>query len=744
MLSLQNGRIRLNIDRSNGALLAVTDLSRDVSYTLSSHGFSLTASGKVYFAHGKAQAFAKTADGIEFLFREGEFTATIRYVLPDDRPFFERRVSFSKSRGEWNADRVVCDKITLAEPASEILLHDDQTFWHVPTNYFIRMGDGGICCGLEYPYWDTEEEGCDRVTLGFSPNYKVEDGEWFVSEKTFFVVYRNEGIKRSAHGPYPGPIDVKKHYPDIFTNGGIHQHFKDHVIPEDAGFPIETLDWGEVWAMQEFVEYHLPLQPLPEDGWFLWQNGWWARLFSPDITCIEPLVRAGVKDLLTAAMYFGHDNHPSTEPEYIRDMRITPMGFPIYKHEHPGIGSAANDTMHGTVEAGDGDEIVGYTETFEAPRPYDEFIRQARDKGIYIGSFCTPNIVYRERPEWAALHEDGTPHEYFSTRLGCAASDEYMDFHFEATTRVLERYSPRFWCFDGRWINYREIAGYHFESVGEDQCYAANHGHPVGDKRYKEWKNIEKFKAKLRARYPRICMEQYYGLKRGGIWSLVNFNSDENYYEMGTVPNNRLQTWHNENDRFRPVYMNYSSIFGDTPPAFEASIISCLSTSYYCQVSRGYNALRDYPECADILKKWRAFADENLRFLKSRRTIFGEPGQYAADGSAHMIGDEGFIFIFTADGANVDARIPMMRHIGLAEKEGQKYRISVVSAVGEKGDGAECALPSDVLTYNDTLRCRITPNTAAVLKIEPTDGEPTLTPVPFAPEDAVVEAFPKD
>ncbi len=741
-ITIKNSKVSILLDRTRGRMLSVTDCSAGADYGFSDAGFSLTADGRVYFANASAESCAKTANGVEFLYRDGDFTAKLRYILPENGAFVERELAFRKNKGEWNADKIVCENFSLNEAANEILFHDDQSPWHVPTNYFIRYADGGLYCGLEYPYWDPETDGKSQLTLGFSPNYAVKCGEWFVAEKTFLGAYRKEGITRTAHGPYPGPIKVTKHYPDIYTNGGIHQHFNGHVIPEDAGFPLETLDWGEIWAMQDFFTHYLPLQPLPEDDWFTWQNGWWARLFSPDITCIEPLVRAGVKDLLTAAMYFGHDNHPSTEPEYIRDMRIEPMGFPIYKHEHLGIGSSTND-MHSYVERTEEDEVIGYTETFEAPRPYDEFIRQAKEQGINICSFCTPNIVYKERPQWAATHEDGTPHEYFSTRLGCAACDEYMDFHYEATCRVLDRYKARFWDFDGRWINFREIAGYHFETVGEEQCYSADHGHPIGDKNYKEWKNIEKFKAKLRRRYPKICMEQYYGLKRGGVWSLVNFNADENYYEMGTVANNRLQTWHNENGRFRPVYMNYASIFGDTPGEFEVSLISALSTSYYAQLSRGYNALRDYPECADTLKKWKAFADKNLRLLKSRRTLFGEPGQYPVDGSAHIVGDEGYIFLFTSPGSYAGGRIPMMRWIGLDEKAGAKYRISVVAAVNEKGETAECALSSDIVSYNGTLSFRMTPNTAVVLKVDPADADavPTAVDLPFAADEAVVDAF---
>ena len=64
-------------------------------------------------------------------------------------------------------------------------------------------------------------------------------------------------------------------------SAGLSQHFKGKGIPlviEDV--PLETLDWGEVWAMQEFMRHVLPNDlSLPEDGYWVWQNGWWARLY---------------------------------------------------------------------------------------------------------------------------------------------------------------------------------------------------------------------------------------------------------------------------------------------------------------------------------------------------------------------------------------------------------------------------------------------------------------------------------
>ncbi len=740
-ITLENESIRVLLDAQTGGLSSIYDKSIGAEYKIKSNGFSAVINGEKYFECPTLTQAQKTDCGAEFLYSDRDVTAKLEYTLTGENKFIEKKLSFSRG-GEWTLDSVVCDDIKLASPANEILFHDDQTLWHVPTNYFIRYDNGGIFCGLEYPYWDSSDSGNDSLTIGFSPRYSVKDGENFEAEKTFIGVYRREGITRTSHGPYPN--GTKSEYHDVFKHTGLEQHFAGNVVPEDAGMPEEVLDFGEVWAMQEFFEFYLPIQPLPEEGYWLWQNGWWAGLFSPDINCLDPLIRAGVRDILVAAMYYGHDNHPSTEPNYMRDMRIDPIGFPIYENPDPDGVKDGMSGWHRVVYPENKEEgIIGYSDTFEAPAAYDRFVKAAMDKGVYVTSFSTPNNAYKNRPEWWALHEDGRVQEYFRNRISCPACDEFMDFHFEAMCRVMDRYPGRYWSFDGRWLGYRELAGYHFKTIGEAPCYSAEHGHPVGDSKYKEWKNIQKFKRKLRERYPNKCVEQYYGLKRGGAWALTDLNADENYYEMGSVVNNRYQTWHNENSRFRPVYLNYSSIFGTDPKSFEYSLVSSFSTSYYAQLSKGYKALEKYPECAEILKKRKKWADENHRLFKKRRCLFGQPGDHAVDGSAHMIDDEGLIFIFSADGNYVDVRIPFTRWIGLREDAEAEYLVTVEDILPQKDGEVSCEICSPVLSYGDEFRCRLSPSTALILRVVPKSESAACekNDVKFSPDDKVVNAF---
>jgi len=749
VLSLKSSNFVLSADGKKGQILSIENNKIGTQYGVKAAPFYVVINGKKYFENASADSFEQKENALSFTYKENGFEAVLTYSAVDNLPFVEAWLSVKNNTDETvTFDKVIVNNLVFSSPAEEIVFHDDQTLWHVPTCYFARMKNGGVVLGLEYPYWENVAEGGgvieesnENVILGYSPKFDVKAGEAFLSEKIFIGVYEFTGKLRHSEGPYPTKKEYK-YYPDILRTGGINQHFPGNVIPEDAGVPELVLDWGEVYAMQDFLRYYLPEQRLPEDGYWFWQNGWWACIFNADIKALEPLERAGIRDLMTAAIYFGHDNHPTTEPKYIRDMRTKPLGFPRVK-DNEGVHAGGTEGWHSFAEKAEGVEKSDeYTEEFHAPEAYETLVSEAEKKGIYISSFSTPNNAYLERPEWLALDENGKAHEYFGTRLSCPACDEYMDFHFDMLSKVIDRYKKRFWAFDGRWMCYSEIAGYHFGSVGPLPCCNPNHGHPIGDGRYKEWKNIEKFKRKLREKYPTMCLEEYYGLKRGGIWSMSSLNSDENYYEMASPENNRLQTWHNENDRFRPVYINYSSVFGSTVSEFEYSLISSMSTSSYVQVSIGYNALRDYPECADILKKHKKWADENYRYFKKRRCIFGIPGENAADGSAHILDGEGIIYIFTAPNVTVDARITFDEMLGFTKDESKSYKITTVTTVKRDGEDSYCETVCDTISFGDTLRARISPNTAAILKVEKSDSVTAIeNKVGFSVNDTVVCAF---
>ncbi|MBO4229094.1 MAG: hypothetical protein J5938_01940 [Clostridia bacterium] len=559
----------------------------------------------------------------------------------------------------------------------ELHYHDDKTIWHVPMSVFVRYPEYSVFYGLEYPYWD------DTAKMAFSPWLPMKAGETLACEKAFLGVCRRSGKEISSHGPYPGKRKQKYH--DMFSpeKGGLPQHVPDGVIPDDMGIPEEQLDTGEIRAMRDFLALHIGHYPLPEEGYFVWQNGWWAGLFLTDKDCIDVMSRSGIHDILTAMMYYGYDSHPNCFPNYIREVRFDPLRFPAVTDEMIQIGEQkamrsqknrdkGEMILHHEVECDETVRTSGETAGFVPPPKYEKLIRIGEECGVHVASFSTPNNSYSAYPEWHALKENGTPYDYFGSPLSCPACKEYMERHFQMIESVLQETRPRLWSFDGRWMGYREFdLG---EAIGEQPCWSESHGHLPGKSRYIEWKNIIEFKRRLRERFPDLVMEHYYGMKRGGTWSLLYFNSDENVFECSCADDNRFQTWHNENDRFRPTYLNYAPIFG-AGEELEYSMISAISTAEYAQTASAYHALKNDPKSLEIFRKWKDWAGKNIRYLRDRDTLFGCPGDVSIDGSSHILDGEGWVFLFNTVDFDDIAALSLSEIPGL---KGKNYEADVI------------------------------------------------------------------
>lgn len=679
---LENARIAVGVDKQLGAIRSIRDKELDITYPVVGISFALeTDRGKIGALAPSSHQLA--GDTLTFTFNTADFAIRLHYRLGAGDRFVEKWFELAaKDKLPFVIQRVTLEDADLGSEFQSIHFHDDQTIWECPINLFLRGEKGGCFAGIAYPYWEKHIEGHTGFRLGFAPHYTVPAKEIFLSETYFLGVFRNEGIKRYSQGPYPGK--VPNPYVNWSAPAGLHQHFKDNVIPPEA-VKSEVLDWGEVWAMQDYMRHFLPDDlPLPEDGYWIWQNGWWAGLYNPDTAILDQLKETGINDIMTAHTWYGRGIHPNAPP-YLAKMRTDPMGFP-HDDGLAGMPGPAGPGAGLHVPAG---EQVGldrflpgkFTDGFMAPPAMEAFHQYGQRIGVHVSSFSVPGFYFEERPEWASIDEDGKVSEYlFGRKLSCPAVDGYMEHMLAVYDQVFTKYKPRWWGFDGRWLSYWEVPRYRpgTKGLGFDTCHAKDHGHPPGDNLYKEWKNIQNLLRELRVRHPEVCLEQYLGLKRGGPWALRHLNSDDNYYETNGAMMNRFQTWHNQNDRFRPVYKNYSAIFGGSPAAFRTNVLSSISTTSYCQIGPGYADLA-LEENREFLKKWRAWATANLAYLKVKRDLFGCPGFHRIDGSAHIIGDRGFLFLFPS-GTGLTARgvTPMTRWIGLDEKPGALYRVTEI------------------------------------------------------------------
>lgn len=683
-LRLENKHVKVEIDPQSGGIATIRDKQQGITYQMGGIGFVVTTdNGSIKPV--KPPTIHQSDEELVLQFAGTEPQSSLHYRLkPEDR-FIEKWLVIEPGKTKpCFLKEVVLEDVTSSRSFSDIHFHDDQTIWHCPINLFLRGEKGGCFAGLEYPYWDHELRGKDGFRLGYKPNHQLAAGEVNTSEKYFLGVYRKEGIVRRSHGPYPG----KRAATLLTWNGtGLSQHFKGNRVPAQA-VAEETLDWGEVWAMQDFMRQVLPDQPLPEDGYWVWQNGWWANLFTPNTAIIEQLKAAGIHDIMTAHTWYGRGNHPNAEP-YLSQMRIEPPGYPADKAiaGMPGPAGPAAGLHSPQQVLLDQFKPAEYTAEFIAPPAMEKFIEYGRKQGVHVSSFSLPGIWFNERPQWGAIDEAGKPCEYlFGRKVSCPACDEYMQHMLAVHEAVFSKYKPRWWGWDGRWMSYWEVPAYRPgpKGLGSDPCFAKNHGHVPGDNLYREWTNIQRFLAEIRKRHPRMCLEQYLGLKRGGPWALRYLNADDNYYETNGADMNRFQTWHNQNDRFRPVYKNYAAMFGSDARTFQFNVIATLSTTTYCQIGPGFHGLA-HAVNREFLKQWRAWATTNHAYLKVKRDLFDCPGYTPVDGSAHILDNRGYVFLFPG-GFDIKYRAPkpirtsilINRWLGLNEDPAAVYQVTEI------------------------------------------------------------------
>ena len=712
-LRLENARIAVEIDRTTGAVRSIRDKQQDVVYPQTGVGFEVVTTEGTLRSE-KATAVDTKAGEAELSFTGNGLDVTLHYRLGAEDHFLEKWLEIKASGGKPYFLKSVILEDMATTAFSEIHFHDDNTIWHCPINLFLRGEKGGCFAGLEYPYWELEQKGAEGFRLGYTPNYQAAEGEVNLSEKYFIGVYRKEGIHRVSQGPYPGRGRCK-----LLSWGGkcgVSQHFKGGIPNPVTDVPLESLDWGEVWAMQEFMQHVLPDDlPLPEDGFWVWQNGWWAGLWKIEDGILDRLKQAGIHDVMTAHTWYGRGNHPLSPP-YIDQMRIQPMGFPkdggIAGLPGPAGPAAGLHANHAEVKL---DSFVAgeFTPEFIMPPAMKALYDHGQKIGVHVSSFSLPGLSFKDKPEWASVDEDGKVSEYlFGHKVSCPACDPYMDHMLELLDHVFTRYKPRWWGFDGRWLSYWEVPMYRpgAKGLGFDTCHAKDHGHLPGDNLYKEWKNIQKLLREIRRRHPTMCLEQYLGLKRGGPWALRYLNCDDNYYETNGAVMNRFQAWHNQNDRFRPVYKNYAAIFGGSPAAFRTSVISSISCSSYCQIGPGYADLA-LEENREFLKKWRGWATQNYDYLKVKRDLFDSPGELPVDGSAHIIKDRGFLFLFPVGGTSARASIPINRWLQLEESPNALYQIKEVYP----REGTDLG----IYKYGDEFLYDMPTDAAVILAIEP-------------------------
>ncbi len=609
-----------------------------------------TSAGEITTEGLQPEAAHRDGATVETVYKQGDFTLTVQWT--EGKGFAERTWSLAHLRGEPFTVEDVAEQIRFAQDFARIDLHTDGSAYRVPINLFLRANDMSVAVGVAYPWVELKPLERRGAEVRYDVAIDIPAGQEFHSE-TFFVVAC----------PYVGAVCDKP--------GGETRI----LLLEES----EPMDYGEVWAMQDYVAHFAPEQPLPEDGYWVWLNGWWARSggsWEDPQTVIDKLADWGIHDLLTPEVWWGYGEHP--------------VNIPALSELEPG-------------------------EVPPIPEPTRKLIEYAQGRGMHVASFCQPAIWYYGRPEWKSVRKDGTPYMYIGDigkpGYNCWAIDEFTRAFTDLQKEMLKASGSRFWAWDGRMLSFSEIDGVAPGDPPEEQysplpCYGEGHDHAPGRQFFPEYRKIRGMIDEMREAFPRACLQSYWGLKRGMPWIMRGLNAQENYYEISGIWDQALQNWYTQNYRFVPMYMNWTNLHEKDPERFEVNLILCLSSSVHAQMGASYGAIED-PTNKATFQKWTAFADRIRPFLSRGRWLFGQPGSTWVTGTAHCIDDRGSLFLFRLrdpENASARAEVPLNDLIGLTK--GERFTVTEVHpregrrlGVYNHGDSVRFAVENPVEVY---------------------------------------------
>lgn len=611
-------------------------------------------------------------------YRLGALSATLSFRTAPDEVSIEKVLQLT-NRGAAPVilDRILLERVDFDPHTIWIHPHRDPSVYAWLINVFVQGPHGGLFFGVENPFGRAQTMG-GRVELYYRPHWRLNPGDTFTSEPAFWGTYQNAGIYAFREGRH---LQV------------------DRALPKTPGSTLslrpEILDWGEIWGMQKFVAALEPPQTYARPGFFL-------RAVGPA--------------------------HSVPEAEAFAD-KVAALGH-IHMIEWNTF-LAGKDPGSPAVWVGDKDGPLHFQ-----PNPaWQQVVAYGRERGLSAGMMeAANNSYYASRPEWLALQPDGKP---YPSKAACMADRSFIRWYAAQYAGMVRRYHLGLLAWDTpawMWLQYPEP---------RYECFATDHGHPPGDVRYYVWRNLQYLFATLHAQFPDLPMRQAAGLQPGYPWILQNLIEFHNTFhddEPGGT------WWLSHNFRFIPSYKATSDMAAGNWAKLKYNFFRSLSLSDHAMIwglphslSTTPTDLPGTPDQQSFFRHWMDWADGHIAYLRVRQDLFREPwgdeilnadhvdmegtskwSRPRIHGSAHCIGDRGYIFLFNPADQSRTAQIPIGGWIGLTQ--GTEFDVRVLFPASPRVYG----------TYrrDQRLRIGVPARNAMLLAIAPRSGPVVAAPDP--------------
>jgi hypothetical protein len=377
------------------------------------------------------------------------------------------------------------------------------------------------------------------------------------------------------------------------------------------------------------------------------------------------------------------------------------------------------------------------------PSSITEMLDYARQRGVKLVAYVYPSLGFMQNPAWTRWCGN-KPSGYRGADSGVRS---FQDWFVDQLVAFHKQTGCGGFSFDYWWIAYDKPAS----------------------SKYAQWHGCRRILETLKRRLPDILIDgrqQYYQF---GPWTWVSgsyahpFGGDEQpesytvhpdlhtdrvsaFHQRMASWNYRMGGWHD----FNPVELTAGFTTHQTQ-RFDAhgkmhrdafrirdwdylgwrySVLSSIATGPANNVvnmlpARDIDEFRSF-SAQDIAwyKKWLAWTNANLRYVRRMRPIIGQPLLGCIDGCSAIDSDTGYLFLFNPNYRKMDAEFTLDESIGIHNR-----RTLLLREI-EPEEGKNIGKPgAGFWEYGDAVRIPMEGASAVVLRVEP--AEPARCPSLF-------------
>jgi hypothetical protein len=649
-ITIENAGLLAKFDRNTGSLIQLTNKLTDETFDVWGDEFAVVA--EEFTLEQSAMRLVELAqpapDKLVAKYAAEGHHVEVEYRLPATGHFLEKQITLKSSQPYGFAELVI------SRPGIGGVPLQFTKYSHLKTDtYFGRTARGTVFVGVEKPFDSAAILAQNQVSLGYEPNMKVAAEQPVVCEPIYIGVCRKSPHDGEASAlPLPSESDAM-----VAMTTAI-------IAPKTPRLHPNVCGWWSEFTREPYA--------TPAD-------------VQHDMRCIDMAIACGIDLVLDGRPWAGE----LAKVDALRDDDKLQLSEQVLK--------------------------------------VADYARQKNVRWVFWSSmnvsdptYLHKQVPYRaDRPDWLM-----PPHH--ANNIGYKP---FFDWWLKLNLDTMDAGNYAGWAMDGDFFG---TGGY----TKRVDCPLTTQDHIRGDVTYLCERNLLEAARALRERDPNTYIFHCRPAMDLGVWSLrysdTSFTIDEHAREtglpgMGPQPTNvllgdKIRAWARVrlHHHFFPHVMDSPQLFGypkslwpeakpwmsDRLDYILISALSCApSQTFYLPCATGIPAA-DQKQ----IKKWLDWGRENIDYMWVRKDLPDWPAVGKVDGSAHIIADRGYVFLFNPNSTPLDASFNLDDSIGLTE--GQKYRVSQYYPPRGKSRNN---LRDQSVTWT------LPPQTACILKIEPSE-----------------------